>query len=314
MQRLRKSLTLNLNYSKSEANRMTSYISEAPSSLRAKPDSEPFQVLLVEDNLVNQEVTKEMLRDLGCNVVCTTNGRHALETIADRTFDIVFMDCQMPEMDGYEATRMLRKSEESATNIAHQSRLPVIALTAHALAGDRERCLEAGMDDYMTKPVSLERLGEMLLRWSPAKSAAELSGIASLRDRPAEGAGSHPHKEGFIEVKALDQIRSLDKDGSGKLVNSVIDLFNENATRTIATIKQAIEANDSDGLRDAAHGLKSASAYVGAVQLSSFCRELEMLGREGELKNAQGICAYLEREAHAVRRTLKEKLESKDVA
>jgi CheY-like chemotaxis protein len=126
---------------------------------------------VAEDNLVNQEVARGMLESLGCRVEVARTGREALEALSRAPdYDLVFMDCQMPEMDGYEATRLIRKTEanrcppppESGSGVTH---LPIIALTAHALEGDREKCLAAGMDDYLSKPFSLEQLTAILDRW-----------------------------------------------------------------------------------------------------------------------------------------------------
>ena len=124
-------------------------------------------VLLVEDNEVNQKVAARILERLGCRVAIASNGREALERCAERSFDAVFMDCQMPELDGYDATRALRERER-----ARHTRVPIVAMTAHALAGDREKCLEAGMDDYVTKPLRVEELRAALERWIVAPARA----------------------------------------------------------------------------------------------------------------------------------------------
>jgi signal transduction histidine kinase/DNA-binding response OmpR family regulator len=138
----------------------------------------PYRVLVAEDNLVNQEVTRGMLESLGCRVEVAGTGREAVEALAGASrYDVVFMDCQMPEMDGYEATRLIREAEanrqppeRSGAGVAH---LPIIALTAHALEGDRKKCLDAGMDDYLSKPFSLEQLTAVLDRWlSPGPEAS----------------------------------------------------------------------------------------------------------------------------------------------
>jgi CheY-like chemotaxis protein len=124
-------------------------------------EDRPPRVLVAEDNPVNQRLTHKMLKKLGCAVVTVANGRDAVRRAAAEVFDVVLMDCQMPEMGGYEATAAIRA-------LAHCRSLPIIALTAHAMQGDRERCLRAGMNDYMTKPVRLETLTQVLSRWLPA--------------------------------------------------------------------------------------------------------------------------------------------------
>lgn len=124
-------------------------------------------VLLAEDNPVNQEVALAMLETFGCQADVATNGREALEALSRRAYDLVLMDCQMPEMDGFEATSELRAREETkACSSTHfRSRIPVVALTAHAIAGDRERCLKAGMDDYLCKPFTQRELGAVIAKW-----------------------------------------------------------------------------------------------------------------------------------------------------
>ncbi len=119
------------------------------------------RVLVVEDNLVNQLICQEMLVGLGLDAAIADNGREALRALEDNIYDLVLMDCQMPEMDGYEATRVIRAREQTQ----QQPRLPILALTAHAMVGDRERCLEAGMDDYVTKPFRYEDIKALLERW-----------------------------------------------------------------------------------------------------------------------------------------------------
>ncbi len=122
------------------------------------------RVLLVEDNVVNQEVGRAMLQHLGCAVDITTDGAEAVEAVSQRSYDIVFMDCQMPRMDGYEATRLIRESEKKAGNGAVR-RLPIVALTAHAMEGDRDPCIEAGMNDYVSKPFNEAHIRDVLARW-----------------------------------------------------------------------------------------------------------------------------------------------------
>jgi CheY-like chemotaxis protein len=125
-----------------------------------------LRVLVAEDNPVNQKVATAMLTKLGCTVDIAANGREAVETLTENTYDIVFMDCQMPEMDGFEATREIRRREEQLGHV------PIVAMTANAMQGDRERCLEAGMDDYLPKPINREALRELLGQWTRLEKAS----------------------------------------------------------------------------------------------------------------------------------------------
>ena len=123
------------------------------------------RILLAEDNLINQRVCEEMLRRLGVNVETVTDGHQAVAAVAEQRYDAVLMDCQMPELDGYRATAQIRAQERSLG----RDRVPIIALTAHAMDGDRETCIEAGMDDYLAKPFRLSGLREVLVRWLPGR-------------------------------------------------------------------------------------------------------------------------------------------------
>lgn len=125
----------------------------------------PYKVLLVEDNPVNQEVAREMLEFLGCNLEIAFNGKESIDMFALKNYDLILMDCQMPEMDGYEATSHIRKMELFRNYQNH--RTPIIALTAHAMKGDRDVCIKSGMDDYLSKPFNLGELQSILKRWSP---------------------------------------------------------------------------------------------------------------------------------------------------
>jgi len=128
---------------------------------RTRVAPKPRRVLIAEDNAVNQKIALRLLEKCGCRVELATNGREAVEKAGRIPYDLIFMDCGMPEMDGYSATRAIRGQQSNGT------RVPIIALTAHAISGTREECLAAGMDDYIAKPVTPEALEQMLLRWTP---------------------------------------------------------------------------------------------------------------------------------------------------
>lgn len=145
------------------------------------PRKLPASILLVEDNLVNQEVARHILEKIGCDVDIACNGREAVRAASAKNYDLIFMDCEMPEMDGFEATQAIRKSGElkASARIAAQPRTPIVALTAHAIDGVRDKCISAGMDDYMTKPFRIEQIRDCLCRWLPAGSGiAERVGAA----------------------------------------------------------------------------------------------------------------------------------------
>jgi HPt (histidine-containing phosphotransfer) domain-containing protein len=186
------------------------------------------------------------------------------------------MDCQMPVMDGYTATQNYRLRESGS-----DERLPIIALTANALAEDRQKCIDAGMDDFISKPFKRDTLLAMLLRW---KSGA-VSDAAVAEAVVQESADSEPERDsGCIEPEALQQIADLDPESGNELVSSVIDTYIENTDTLIRDLRQAGETNDSDAVVAAAHALKSSSANVGANRLAKLCSAIETGARAGDLE------------------------------
>jgi len=227
---------------------------------RAQSTSLSARILLAEDNPVNQEVAQCILQSFGCSVEVAHNGLEALQALEHKTYDLVLMDCMMPEMDGYAATAEIRR-RQSAGQLSH---FPIIALTANALEGDREKCLIAGMDDYLAKPFKAESLGRMLKSWM--KSAAIITG-----DVP------EPVKsiESVIDDTALETIRNLDPKGGNELLQRIITLYISNAIALLQSLEQAWTTGDLDILRLASHTLKSSSNQVGAHGLAELCREVE---------------------------------------
>jgi PAS domain S-box-containing protein len=224
-------------------------------------------VLLVEDNMTNQLVATRMLAKLGYRADTATNGREALDAIAAGSYDAVLMDCQMPEMDGYEATRELRRLEQHAGG-----HLPVIAMTAAAMEGDREACLAAGMDDYISKPVRIEAISDALGRWVRAASAAPDASAAS------DGSSEEP----VIEQERLEVLRDLDS-GDGDLLSLLVREYVEDGTRLLAALREALAEGDPHQVERNAHTLKGASANLGAARIVRIASRLEALGRAGAL-------------------------------
>jgi signal transduction histidine kinase/DNA-binding response OmpR family regulator/HPt (histidine-containing phosphotransfer) domain-containing protein len=239
-----------------------------------------LRALLVEDIPVNMQVAKLMLASVGCEVVEATNGQEALQSIAENRPDIVFMDCQMPVMDGYSASRSQRARESKAG----APRLPIVALTANALAEDRQKCIDAGMDDFVSKPFRKEDLVEVLQRIT-GKSGITVSKTAHAEDVPLEqSATPAPMPDGpAIDRASLDQINDLDPNQNGELLNNIIDTYCENAEVLILELMEAAKGNDLDTAVRAAHSLKSSSANVGAQRLAALCRSMERHGREGDI-------------------------------
>ncbi len=255
---------------------------------RAAPRSLDARVMLVEDNAINQEVARHMLESLGCEVEIAENGRAALERLEAAPVDLILMDCQMPVLDGFETTEAVRERERRD---GAASPCPIIALTANALAGDREQCLAAGMDDYVSKPFKLEELERVLLRWLP--EYAEDGAPARDTDREdAPQAGGESSGDALDESR-LEFIRSMQRPGKPDLVGKVVRLYLDRTPELVDAISAAVADRDARALQTAAHSLKSSSANLGAIRVAEASRMLEQFAREGELDGADEALAML---------------------
>jgi len=252
------------------------------------------RVLVVEDNPVNQEVAAAMLEDLGCTVLLASNGREALREIERERPDVVLMDCQMPEMDGFEATRQIRAGEACGTG--NSARLPILALTANAMQSDRTKCLECGMDDYLSKPFTREQLADALERRLSGRGAG-----AEAAPAPAPACEPGPTQANpVLDTAALDRIRALRKSGGPALLRKVIDIYLADSRGLLDSLRQAASTADAPGLQRAAHTLKSSSANVGAMGLAERCKELEAAARDGAIAGASKIVHVIESEHRSV--------------
>ncbi|CAH1386807.1 response regulator [Candidatus Nitrotoga sp. M5] len=251
------------------------------------------KVLLVEDSSINQEVAIAMLHDLCSQVEVADDGRKAVAAfsshISNDAFDLIFMDCQMPEMDGFAATIEIRRQEaltamSSTAATSSARRVPIIALTADAVIGNRERCLAAGMDDYLAKPFTQEQLNAVLQRWlivskdqpSPTRTTA----LSSLPDTPSTD-------RRLLDFKALDRIRALQRSGAPNILNKVITLYLENTPKLLDAMRDAVARCDCAAMRRAAHTCKSNSANLGAFRMTSLCEEIEQYSRDGNYEEAR---------------------------
>ncbi|MCP5199611.1 MAG: response regulator [Gammaproteobacteria bacterium] len=248
------------------------------------------RILVVEDNLVNQEITREFLRVIGHEAVLTADGEAALQVLAEQRFDLVLMDCRMPRMDGLTATSRWREIEAGRGG----PRTPVIALTANALATDREQCLAAGMDDFMTKPFALADLEAMLARWLAAPQGAPAAGAVqhTRNDGGATAAPSH------VDPSALARFtgRRHDDDVLDRLLRGFLD----QSASQVHEVHTGIAARDLERAGFAAHGLKSSSAVVGAAALADLAARLEEATRQRDTVAADGLAGPLATEHTAV--------------
>ncbi len=263
------------------------------------PTATGQRILLVEDNPVSQELGREMLSSFGLRVDVAEDGAQALGALQADSYALVLMDCQMPVVDGFEATGRLRAAERTAGQGAH---VPVIALTANALSGDREACLEAGMDDYLSKPFTMGQLAETLRRWLPFAPAGE---AVSAQTSPEAMTRSEPEpQEPRLDPEALEAVRALQRPGAPDLVRKVVSLYLESAEKLILDLQKAAARRDAEALTSSAHSLKSASANVGATRLSALCRSLEMDSRAGRLDGAETRARAVVEEFRAVTHAL----------
>jgi PAS domain S-box-containing protein len=266
---------------------------EAPVTPRAAAPIRPLRILLAEDNDINQVMAVNLLENWGHRVVVANNGREALATLEQEPFDVVLMDVQMPELDGFKATAAIREKEQG--NGAH---LPVIAMTAHALKGDRERCLAAGMDGYVAKPIQAAELRAALDALVPAVAPPCIppgpGGDAggARRDGPAAGAV-------FDRTALFDYVA-----GNEELLNRVVRRFQEQAPQLLADVREAIARQDAKALHFSAHTLKGVVGNFFAAPAREAALRLETIGRSGDLAAAADAYAALEREVERLRTAL----------
>ncbi len=255
-----------------------------------------LRVLLVEDNTVNRMVAEQLLRVFQCEVRNASDGEQALLTLREGGVDVVLMDCQMPVLDGYAATRQWRAEEAESG----RPRLPIIAMTANAMAGDRERCLQAGMDDYLSKPIARATLHALLKRWGQRSSDAAsslLDGNAPAADRapPAEHGSAlqntkgHAAPQPVLDRGVLDELHAV----IGDAALQIVAVFLEDAPAMVQQLQQAAQNGDEPRLQALAHTLKSSSANVGVLSLSAVAQRIEHEARAGSLQRPAVAVALL---------------------
>lgn len=242
---------------------------------RTGPAQRGLNILVAEDNQVNQLVAKRILQKLGHQVTVVGNGREALSAVQAGKFDLIAMDVQMPEMDGLDATVAIREWEKTAG-----THIPIIAMTAHAMKGDRERCLAAGMDGYTSKPI---RIGELEHAISQLVSPPKTPKVLLVEGNQADGLIDH--------VALLEGV-----DGDRRLLRELIRVFLADCPQRLAEIKEAVRRGDAEALRRAAHTLKGSVGNFTAKKPFEVSQRLEAMGTDGDLDTAGDACATLERE------------------
>ncbi len=256
---------------------------------RYEPRLKSPRILVAEDNLVNQRVAVRMLERRGHQVLVAGNGREALETLDREHFDVILMDVQMPLLDGLETTRRIREREQGTGR-----HIPIIAMTAHAMKGDREQCLAAGMDDYLAKPINTAELYTVIEKHSPAEGN-ETGATASPQEHPK----AMPDKKVFDFSEVLERVGN-DREFLVEIAQLLLNGWPDHQAR----IRSAVGARDAPALQCAAHALKGALGNFGTGSTFAAAHRLEQLGRDGELGEAAGALRALEMEFERLRTAL----------
>jgi signal transduction histidine kinase/HPt (histidine-containing phosphotransfer) domain-containing protein len=247
----------------------------------------PLQILLCDDNSINQKVAARILQQLGYTPDITANGREALDAMDKKKYDLVFMDVMMPEMDGLAATREIRLRQKAGNAENYKSRIIIIAMTAQAMQGDREKCLAAGMDDYLAKPIRPGDVSNMISKWTPSKDIPQAA--APFTPAPAAPPAT---QEAPVEMDRLTEMAGGDK----KMMQELIELFNKQTTKQLAQMEVAIQANKAEEVRHLAHSCKGASATMGMAPLAAIFFELEKKGKAAALDGSAALLADAARE------------------
>jgi signal transduction histidine kinase/CheY-like chemotaxis protein len=274
----------------------------------------PLRILLAEDNATNQKLALRILARLGYQAEVVVNGLEALETLQRKEYDVVLMDIQMPELDGLETTRRIRRE-------LPENRQPhVIAMTANAMQGDREKSLAAGMDDYVSKPIRVDALVDALSKSRPIAHVEEadtdsISITESLDDRETREVIGEPKQTlvtDVLERAALGTLLDV-VGGEFEFLNELIDSFLEDAPQLLAELETYITEGDASGVRRIAHSLKSNGADFGAGRFSDLCKELEMIGKSGELDGAAELGSQIVAEYQQVKLALEAVLQAGEI-
>jgi signal transduction histidine kinase/CheY-like chemotaxis protein/HPt (histidine-containing phosphotransfer) domain-containing protein len=265
-------------------------VNERPSMASNLSPDHPLRILLAEDNVVNQKVALRLLARLGYRADVVGNGVEVLEALGRQPYDVVLMDIQMPEMDGLEASRHICR------HWPRDERPNIIAMTANAMQGDRDDCLAAGMDEYLSKPVRVEELAVALRRIVPRQKLGTSETPSGATTAPETVVGPGQDLTVAIDLETLDRLQQMLGDDDPRLLVELIDSYLQEAPEQLAMTQQALLGSDGDAMRRAAHTLKSSSATLGAIAFSTVCAELELLAGNGGLGQASEKVAQAETE------------------
>ena len=278
---------------------------EAPTATQPQPKPEGIglaenhrtnlRVLVVDDDDINRLVAENQLKDLGYVPETLNSGILALQAIERQTYDAILMDCQMPELDGYETTRRIRQWE--AQHTASSSRIPIVAVTAHAMKGERQKCLDAGMDDYVSKPLRVEDLRSVLDSWLPGQGQARKQEV----DR-GDTASAIPD---VLDSGPLAAVRRLGHKTGADLVGQMTEIYLEEGPRRIEIMRRALTERDLDTVAKTAHSLGGSAVYLGASNLANLCRELEEIADREDIEASESRFLRVEEEQRKVLQQLR---------
>lgn len=244
------------------------------------------KILLVEDNLVNTEVAIDMIEMLESSADVVENGLKAAEICEKNQYDLILMDCEMPVMNGFDASRQIRKNEYEQ----QRRQVPIIALTAHTMSGAKEKCIECGMNDFLAKPFSIADLRLILNKWLSSDSVAD-EAIDQHEQASEYSAGSEAintttnttDKTPVLDHAVLEKIYKIKKNGSSSLLNRVITIYLDQTSSLLIELKDGVSMDDAESVRKITHTLKSSSINVGATGLSGLCKEVELICGQGKI-------------------------------
>lgn len=282
-----------------------------PGGLREERQSIMFDasVLVVEDNPVNQTVTKSMLESLGVRVDLAATGLEAVELVKTNRYNLVFMDCQMPKMDGYEAAQSIRVLEQNhriETANTQNAQLPVIAMTANALKGEREKCLQAGMDDYISKPFTIIELESILKTWLPFSTQAVYATDRNARTYNKTPRQKNGKPKGFqaIQLEYLRSIQSIDPNNEPVILRTSIESYLQYSRHLLESMQEYLATGNFAELSNSAHNMNSSSLNMGALSLSEYCSRLEVNATKTETHELQDLYNRIQTEYRNVEEEL----------
>jgi CheY-like chemotaxis protein len=265
-----------------------------------------LRILLVEDNTVNQKVALRMMERLGYRADVASNGLEAIAALRRQPYDVLLMDVQMPEMDGLEATRLIRQEWAS------QTQPWIIAMTAYARASDRDECLQAGMNGYISKPIDIALLGKALSKRcvvhetsmvQPSSPPGQHSASESI-EQPATASAASSPPSGAINWEIVEGLRSMAGDDADEMLQELIQVYLEDAPQRLQAIQEAVDCSDLAALKQSVHALRSVSVTIGAMRLGALCEVLESNAKERNLQDAVTLASQIDTEFISVKRAL----------